>query len=189
MCAAQTEYSRWVILIRYLHYGQLINQSLQIQMWNSCLLRCMICPLCSRMNFRSLINPSIIRNPEVATTKIVFCYYKPRKIVVGSPTFLVLDELHPIFLSGKCKSSHRKPCSSCVPFIRALVSRGLYLFSLLLRCIDHQSQVGSLTVPEWGWESCFCLPPHVCTILRPVRCTESNWARQSMNSVSDYLCI
>ena len=150
MCAAQTEYSRWVILIRYPHYGQLINQSLQIQMWNSCLLRCMICPLCSRMNFRSLINPSIIRNPEVATTKIVFCYYQPRKIVVGSSTFLVLDELHPIFLSGKCKSSHRKPCSSCVPFIRALVSRGLYLFSLLLRCIDHQSQVGSLTVPEGG---------------------------------------
>lgn len=133
MFAAQTECSRWVMLIRYLHYGLLISQSLQIQTWNSCLLRCMICPLCSRMNFQSLINPAIIRNPKVTASNIVLCYCQPRKTVVGTPTFWLLDELHPISLSGKCESSHRKPCSNSVPFISALVSRGLYLFSLLLR--------------------------------------------------------
>jgi hypothetical protein len=69
MRAAQTECSRWMMLIRYLHYGQLINQTLQIQMWNSCLLRCMTCPLCSKMNFRPLINSSIVPNPEVTTAK------------------------------------------------------------------------------------------------------------------------
>lgn len=124
MCAAQTECSRWVMLIHYLHYGQLINQSLQIQMWNSCLLRCMICHLCSRMNFRSLINPSITRNPEVTTAKIVFCYYQPGKVVVGSPTFWVLDELHPIFLSGEnllvptvCLLSEHWSAEDCICFL------------------------------------------------------------------------
>jgi hypothetical protein len=95
------------------------------------LLRCMICPLCSRMNFRSLINPSIIRNPEVTTAKIVFCYYQPRKIVVGSPTFWVLDKSHSTFLSGKCKSSHRKPCcSNSVPFYQSVgQQRIVFVFS------------------------------------------------------------
>lgn len=145
MRAAQTECSRWMMLIRYLHYGQLINQTLQIQMWNSCLLRCTICPLCSRMNFLSLINPSIIQNPEVTTSKIVLCYYQPRKIVVASPTFWVLDELQRISLEWKMQVKSQKTL-------------------LFQQCLLSE---------YWSAEDCICFL--CCFVALIVRDSESGW--------------
>jgi hypothetical protein len=59
-------------------------------------------------------------------------------------------------------ASPRIPCfSNNLPFISTLISRGLYLFPLLLRCVDRHSQVCSLTVAELRRENhvfyCACM--------------------------------
>jgi hypothetical protein len=103
--------------------------------------RCMICPLCSKMNFQSLINLWIIRSAEMHSSKnCALLLYQPGRSML-------------------------KPClPHSVPLISTLISRGLYLFSLLLRCIEHYSQVGSMTVAELRRENCvffLCLPVYV----------------------------
>lgn len=98
----------------------------------------------------------------------------------------LLDELHQ--KSERKIQSPRKPCfSNILPFISTLISRGLYLFSLLLRCIDSQARwfLTSLTVCRVEVRKSrfvfFCVPACVCTNSRPVCCTQSNKLSSQIN--------